>query len=307
MMNFINDVIISFRSCFSRNATFEWFITVVIGLMVRTDNLGVTSIIRALYLKAEYMGLIGFFRSKGWNLKELTSKWCEIIRDKAPLVTLKGAVIMVGDAVKGSKEGRKMPGVKRHHQESDNSSKPEYIYGHMFGSVGILAEKEDKQFCIPLSMTLQDGVKTIIGWDEPTERQDSHVVETIRNAANASEHFGSAILLLDRQYLSVSALKTLDEAVAKGCQLHIVTKAKSNCTAFQEPEPNKRGRPRIKGESVKLFSLFDSEKDHFKMTEILLYGKPVKAKFHCVDLLWGENFTKNSALSSLNMKESVRS
>lgn len=43
--------------------------------------------------------------------------------------------IYVGDGVKASKEAKKMPGVKKLHQESENSSKGEYILGHMFGGI----------------------------------------------------------------------------------------------------------------------------------------------------------------------------
>ncbi|MCE5220600.1 MAG: hypothetical protein LLF98_04840 [Clostridium sp.] len=69
--------------------------------------------------------------------------------------------ILVGDGVKASKEARKMPGVKKLHQESENSSKGEYIFGHMFGGIGVLAGNSSKMFCIPLFINLQDGVKTI--------------------------------------------------------------------------------------------------------------------------------------------------
>jgi hypothetical protein len=201
---------------------------------------------------------------------------------------------MIGDGVKGAKEGRRMPGVKLHHQESDNSSKGEYIHGHMFGGVGILAEKDEKNFCIPLSMTLQDGVKTIFGWDEIPERQDSHVVETIHQASKAAVHFGSAILLLDRQYLSVPALEALDKINADAPLMQIVTKAKSNCTAYHEPEiiPGKRGAPRKKGDSVKVFSLFGTDKGQFKSAKIPLYGKQQKLRYHVVDLLWGKKLYK---------------
>ena len=38
-----------------------------------------------------------------------------------------------------------MPGVKKLHQESDNSAKGEYIHGHHFGGVGVLAEAPRKK------------------------------------------------------------------------------------------------------------------------------------------------------------------
>jgi hypothetical protein len=59
------------------------------------------------------------------------------------------------DGVKQSKEGRKMPGVKKFYQESENSSKPEYIFGHMFGVVGILAGNKSKLFCIALMASVR--------------------------------------------------------------------------------------------------------------------------------------------------------
>jgi hypothetical protein len=39
-------------------------------------------------------------------------------------------LVAVGDYTEVVKEGKYMPGVKKHHQESDSSGKGEYIYGH---------------------------------------------------------------------------------------------------------------------------------------------------------------------------------
>jgi len=57
----------------------------------------------------------------------------------SPLYRECGRAVLVGDRVKQAKEGRFMPGVKKLFQESEDSSKPEYIFGHMFGGLGILA------------------------------------------------------------------------------------------------------------------------------------------------------------------------
>ena len=50
MMNFINKVLCHFESCFSRKASFGWFVTITLGLMLRSDKLGITSVIRDLAL-----------------------------------------------------------------------------------------------------------------------------------------------------------------------------------------------------------------------------------------------------------------
>ena len=97
---------------------FQWFVVVVVGLLIRTDHLGVTSFIRGLLLNPDYICLIGFFRSSAWTLEQLSAKWCALVVKHAPLLKQGDAVILVGDGVKQSREGRRMPGVKRQHQES---------------------------------------------------------------------------------------------------------------------------------------------------------------------------------------------
>ncbi len=286
----------SFRKCFSREAAFNWFAVIVVGLMVRTDNLGVTSVIRSLNLSTSYVCLIGFFRSKAWSLKGLSQKWCEIVKEYAPLERHDGRVILIGDGVKQSKEGRRMPGVKRHHQESENAGKAASMYGHLFGGVGIVAGREGKRFCIPLALRLHDGVKTIFGWGNEPERQASHVVEMVRLACDTAKSFGKAILLLDRYFLTVPALQALAEAEtdSAGC-MHIVTKAKSNCVAYLPAgeRTGKKGRPRLKGERVQLAGMFSSNRDSFVTADIFLYGKKEKISYYSMDLLWGKGLYRN--------------
>jgi hypothetical protein len=45
---------------------------------------------------------------------------------------------MSASGIKVGKEGNKMPGVKRLHQESADVSKAEWIRGHYFGALGLL-------------------------------------------------------------------------------------------------------------------------------------------------------------------------
>lgn len=166
MLKFLNSTLTPFRSCFSRYAAFEWFVVTVIGRMVRTDHLGVTSIIRDLSLRSHvYENMIHFFHSKAWKLESRQSTWARIVCRTAPLVTLYERIVLVGDGMNQSKEARRMPGVKKMHPDSENSSKGEYIFGHWFGAMGLLIGSSPKWFCLPLSMPLQAGIQTIFGWD----------------------------------------------------------------------------------------------------------------------------------------------
>ncbi len=94
-------------------------------------------------------------------LNELRLKWLKCTKEHAPIYTCEGRTVIIGDGVKQSKEARKMPGVKKLHQESENSSKAEYIFGHLHGGVGILAGNSEKLYCLPISLKLHDGVHQV--------------------------------------------------------------------------------------------------------------------------------------------------
>lgn len=293
MLKFINEILSVFRKCFSRAAAYEWFVVVVVGLMVRSDHLGVTSIMRDLALDSRhYESLLHFFRSSAWSLKSLQLAWYEAVNRHAPTVRFLGRVLLVSDGMKKAKEAKHMPGVKKLYQESENSSKGEYIFGHFFGAIGILAGTAEKWFCLPLFLNLQDGVKAIFGWDDSSEeRQASHVVQVIDQAFTAAGVFGHALLLLDRYYLSIPALRRLAEG-NRSCtsSVHIVTRAKMNAVAYEAPAAKKpgRGRPPKKGKTVKLATLFQTRAADFQTAKVTLYGKEETVSFLCVDLLWGQ-------------------
>ena len=118
MLNFIENVLCHFESCFSRKAAFRWFVTITIGLMLRSDKLGITSIIRDLALNPGYYdSLLHFFRASSWSLEEIRKRWFSAVRLYAPLYREGNCHVLVGDGVKQSKEGRRMPGVKKLYQE----------------------------------------------------------------------------------------------------------------------------------------------------------------------------------------------
>lgn len=147
MITEINNILSQFRSCFSRESSFSWFVITIVGFIVRLDHHGVSSVIRWLNLDpGKYTSLLLFFRASSWNLKEIQQRWWQIVLSYCPVITINGRYLIAGDGIKIAKEAKKMPGVKRLHQESDNSSKAPYIYGHHFGALGILAGWVKKRY-----------------------------------------------------------------------------------------------------------------------------------------------------------------
>jgi hypothetical protein len=126
------------RPAFSRLGTFLWFATIVAGMTVRADLLGVTSIVRALNLRpALYYRLLAHFHSTGVKLDRLAALWAKVVLRLFPTpLRVNGRLILVGDGIKCPKRGKKMPAVKLLHQQSDANTKPEYIMGSSVESVG---------------------------------------------------------------------------------------------------------------------------------------------------------------------------
>lgn len=292
MLDFMNKILSCFESCFSRKAAFRWFVIITVGLMLRSDKLGVTSVIRDLALKPDcYLSMLHFFRASSWSLEGIRQCWFQTVSRFLPLCQEDGFHILVGDGVKQSKEGRRIPGVKKLCQESENSAKPQFIHGHMFGGLGILAGSIHSLTCIPLSIRLHDGLQELRNWDSPCISNASHVIQMIEDAYEAAKVFGDSLLLLDRYFLSVPALTRLRELTKEGSiHMEIVTKAKRNCIAYEKPSARKpgRGRPAKKGNAVHLKEVFHSHKEKFLQTELELYGKKEKIRYYSIDLLWGQ-------------------
>ena len=112
-----------FKPCFT-DPSFQVFIVTILGLILRQDNLGMTSFIRALSLDpSAYDSLEYFFKSASFNFKKVNRVWINIVCKTAPLIAHKGLIFFIIDGVKVTKEAKKMVGVKKHHQESENSAK----------------------------------------------------------------------------------------------------------------------------------------------------------------------------------------
>ncbi len=209
--------------------------------------------------------MLHFFRASSWELARVRQAWYEIVKEKAPICHEGAWNILIGDGVKQSKEARHMPGVKKLFQESEDSSKTAYIFGHIFGAVGIVIGNQAKRFCLPLNIRLHDGLQFLETWKAQRARVKTHVVQMVEDACEAAKTFGSSLLPLDRYFLSLPALTRLAELNASGSvRMEIVTKAKHNCVAFKPPERKTgRGRPPKKGEKVRLKELFYAQDSRF--------------------------------------------
>ncbi len=238
------------RTACSRKRTFLWMSLVLVGFSIRTEHLGVTSFVRACFLKSEkYRRLLHLFHSPALKLEVLAKLWVQLVLKLFSLVTFQDHVVFIADGLKVAKEGKKMPAVKSLHQESEDNSKPAFIMGHSFQAVGILAKGLlGVLFCVPLASRIHEGLV----WSNRDRRTLlDKLVALFLPVAKLSER--KAVLLADAYYASGKVIRPL---LKEGHQL--ATRVRSNAVAFhpaEKPKKRKRGRPRVYGKKVRLRDL----------------------------------------------------
>jgi hypothetical protein len=269
------------RPACSRAATFAWMMLALVGMCARPDLDGVTSFVRAGWLREYcYLRLLHMFHSSAIKLDRLTEIWTRMVLMLFTPLTVDGFRVCVGDGIKIPKEGKKMPAVKCLHNESDSNSKAEYIMGHSFQVVSILVTGiKYAVFAVPLVSRISEGV--VFSNRDKRTLLDKFV---IMFASLWPQLTGPLLLIVDAYYASKKVIKPLLKVGH-----HLVTRVRSNAVAFHpapKPKNPKRGRPKVYGKKVKLKSLFKA-KDKFVSAPSPVYNeKGVNLQYRCVDLLW---------------------
>ena len=271
------------RGACSRRINFLWMALALAALAIRPDLLGVTSFVRASFLDPLcYYSLLNFFHSSALDLSLLLEAWIKLAMRLFRPITVGGYVVFVADGLKVPKEGRKMPAVKSLHQESGDNSKAEFIMGHSFQAVSLLAGAPGGQvLAVPLVSRICEGLV----WrrlKKPRTLLDKLVslfMEVVRAAGVR------AILVADAYYASKKVIKPL---LAVGGPL--VTRARINSVAYKPArKPKKRkgpGRPKVYGAKVRLRNLFKAGRS-FSEAPSPVYGEnDVTIKYRVADLLW---------------------
>ena len=264
--------------------------------MTRRDFQGITGAIRELSISTHsYTTILNFFHATSWKIEDIEGKWIEIIKESGCMLKKDGYCVLLGDGIKKGKEARKMPAVKKHHQESENTSKPTYIFGHLFGVHGLLIGREEHKFCVPVSARIQNGAEVIRSFSEKEKIGGSHVVQMMEQCCQTAKILQEpTMIVLDRYFLTKNALESLSnfQKEHKTAQIAIVTRAKINATANEKPIPKEkkgRARPAKLGKELKLKDLFITQSERFVKAKVTLYGQSVEISYLCLNLLWDKD------------------
>jgi hypothetical protein len=276
------NLVCELRSACARSRTFLWMSLCLAGMTVRKDLLGVTSIVRALGLEpACYDRLLDFFHSPALDLDKLTCAWCTLVFRLDPgLLRVNGRPVLVGDGIKVAKAGRKMPAVKKLHQESESNNKAEFIFGHSCQAVAVLTQALASVFALPLACRIHEGAV----FSNRDQRTLLDKMILLLDSLGLKQPF---YFVADAYYASGKIVRGL---LAQGN--HLVTRVKSNSVAFfpATPPPTNRprpkGRPAKYGKKIKVAALL-KDADRLQEAPSPVYGeKDVILRFRAADLLW---------------------
>jgi len=266
------------RPAYTRKRSFMWFATAVAGMTVRSELLGVTSIVRALKLHERfYDRLLDQFHSKAIRPDTLVALWARVVLQLFPHpVRVNARLVLVGDGIKAPKRGKKMPAVKLLHQQSD-SNKAEYIMGHSLQAVGILMHAANSVFAVPLAMRIHEGLV----WSNRDQRTLLDKMLALLGIVDIEQAY---YFVADAYYAAGKIIKGL---LDKGN--HLVSRMRSNAVAYVpyvQHGPRGKGRPRIYAQKIALKSLF-KDKQALQQAPSPVYGEHnVTLLYRTCDLLW---------------------
>ena len=270
-------VVNQFQGAFSRKKTFFWFVIVLIGLTIKFDAIGVTSLARgAGLLPSCYTSMLNFFNSTGVNLGVLQSFWVAVVfKCFSGIVRINGRCVLVGDGIKVGKEGKKMPGVKLLYQSSESNSKPTYIMGHSIQVLALIIQGLGTYFAVPLAGQIHEGIRF---HDNDCRTLLDKMFEMLVGLRLPE----ACYLVLDKYYCSGKFMKHL---ISKN--IHIVTMMKKSAVAYKQAAQEatkKRGRPSKYGEKIRLFDLFDQK--HNWLQAALPTNPSIIIEYCFIELLW---------------------
>jgi Transposase DDE domain len=222
--------------------------------------------------------LIKHMHSSAVRLDELNALWTRIVLKLFPSpIRVNGRPVLVADGIKAPKRGKKMPGVKLLHQQSECNNKSEYITGHSIQAVCVLVQVLNSVLAVPLGMRIHEGLV----WSNRDRRTLLDKLLSLIDILAVSEPF---YLVADAYY---AAGKMAEGLLADGN--HLITRVKSNAVAYElyvSKGPSKRGRPRLYGQKIALKTLLNATTGTQQLPSPVYGEQDVILSFVLRDLLW---------------------
>ena len=268
-----------FAPCFTA-PSFAYFRAYVWALMVVEGRKCLTRLARcAFFHQRALSSWERFLAEHRWSLTALTECLVTLVVTKlGDRLQVHGAYLLGTDTTLVAKTTKRMLGVQKWKDHSDNADRGAYLVGHHWNLVGLISPWEARWLCWPLVMRLVPGLKGARQWMvgdtvEPMRFWDAAIAAILEVTRCLGE--ASVRVVADAYYSKAPLLNGL---LARGIQ--VISRLRKDAVGWDDPEPRPsgtRGRKPRHGRKWTLASLLSAQTP--TRERLTLYGTLTEVGF----------------------------
>jgi len=268
-----------FAPCFTA-PSFAYFRAYVWALMVVEGRKCLTRLARcAFFHQRALSSWERFLAEHRWSLTALTERLVTLVVTKlGDRLQVHGASLLGKDTTLVAKTTKRMLGVQKWKDHSDNADRGAYLVGHHWNLVGLISQWEARWLCWPLVMRLVPGLKGARQWIvgdtvEPMRFWDAAIAAILEVTRCLGE--ASVRVVADAYYSKAPFLNGL---LARGIQ--VISRLRKDAVGWDDPAPRPsgtRGRKPRHGRKWTLASLLSAQTP--TRERLTLYGTLTEVGF----------------------------
>lgn len=250
-----------FVPCFTA-PSFAYFQSYLWALMVVEGRKCMTRLARcAFFHQRDLSSWERFLAEHRWSLRAVTDRLGTLVVSKlGAKLQVHGAYLLGKDPTLVAKTAKRMPGVQKWKDHSDNADRGAYLHGHHWNLVGLSSPWETRWLCWPVVMRLVPGLKGARPWMvgdtvEPMRFWDAAIAAILAVTRCLGE--ASVRVVADAYYAKAPFLNGL---LARG--IHAISRLRNDAVGWDDPEPRApgtRGRKPRHGRKWPLASLWSAQ------------------------------------------------
>ena len=272
-------LILVFEPCFT-SPSFAYFQSYMWALMVVEGRKCLTRLARCVFFhRRDLSSWERFLAAHHWSLRAVTERLITLVVERlGEQLQVHGAYLLDTDTTLVAKTAKRMLGVQKWKDHSDNADRGPYVVGHHWNLVGLISPWGTRWLCWPLGMRLVPGLKGARQWlvgDSifPMSFWDAAIAALLEVTRCLGE--ASVRVVADAYYSKAPFLNGL---VARG--IEVISRLRKDAVGWDDPEPRppgRRGRKPKYGRKWTLATLLTAQTP--TRERLTLYGKLTEVVF----------------------------
>jgi DDE superfamily endonuclease len=229
-----------FAPCFTA-PSFAYFQSYLWALMVVEGRKCMIRLARcAFFHQRDLSSWERFLAGHRWSLTAVTERLVRLVVERlGESLKVHGAYLLGKDTTLVAKTAKRMLGVQKWKDHSDNADRGAYLVGHHWNLVGLISRWETRWLCWPLVMRLVPGLKGARQWIvgttvEPMSFWDAAIAALLEVTRCLGE--ASVRVVADAYYSKAPFLNGL---LARG--IHVISRLRKDAVGWDDPAPRPPG------------------------------------------------------------------